>query len=246
MPIVIPPFVQYQAPVIPLRGLWNNPPLEGDRFATFEVAWGITTGEFNAVQIAVAGNSPVAMSQIVALNVDNSRSGADIQFLFPDSGAVLVVPAYNQGLFPIFTNALTFYVSAPTAVPGDLSVFQVLNSIPPPVAVNPSVIQDVASESGIPLLTTGNTYSTIIPAPINGLITGFNISWQSSDAGASSNLVLQDGQGRIIWAGAITGPWGNITVSPINVRFALGVVLGILGSDYSNGTIFCTIYYTTP
>ena len=96
MPIVVPPYVQYQAPLYPLRGLWNSVPPEGDRMVAAEIDWGITTGPGMAVQFQLSGNSPVAFSQIVAMQVDNTSNNSDVQFLFPDSGYTLVVPAYTQ------------------------------------------------------------------------------------------------------------------------------------------------------
>ena len=74
----IPAFVQYQQPMFPLRGLWNNAPPEGDYFINCTLDWAAV--DATAVQFSVAGNSPVALSQIVALAVDNSRCGADVDF----------------------------------------------------------------------------------------------------------------------------------------------------------------------
>jgi hypothetical protein len=113
MPLSIPAFDQYQSPMFPLRGLWNCVPREGDKFVNVEIDWQTTT-KTTCVQFSLSGNSPVALSQIVALYVDNGRSGSDVDFIFPDSGFVLTVPAHNQGMFPVLTNALMFYASAPT------------------------------------------------------------------------------------------------------------------------------------
>ena len=109
LPITVPPFAQYQAPLVPLRGLWNRAPVEGDRMVVCDVQWLITTAGLQAIEIALTSFSPVPFSQIVAMSVDNSRSGADVDFIFPDSGKQLTVPAYCQCISPVLTNALVFY-----------------------------------------------------------------------------------------------------------------------------------------
>jgi hypothetical protein len=132
MPQTVPPFPQLQAPLIPLRGLWNAKPFEADRFCNGEIDWITTTGGLTAVQFSLSGDSPVALSQIVALCVDNTRSGADVDFLFPGSGFLLSVAARTQGLYPVFSNALTFYAIAVSAAAGDITMIQILNSLPRP------------------------------------------------------------------------------------------------------------------
>lgn len=241
----IPAFVQYQQPVVPLRGLWNNAPPEGPYFVNFTLPWGSLAQP--AVQFSLSGNSPVALSQIVALSVDNSRCGSDVDFLFPDSGFVLTVPAHNQGVFPVFTNALMFYAIASGAGSGDLTVFQALNGMPPPVAVQPSEVMNHVSETGIPLHQATNATIVVLPPPTSGLLTGFSIMWGSStDSSPSANLDLVDGTSKILWAGTINTTNGQINVNPLNVRFTQGISIGILGSDYSTGTIFVNLYYTSP
>lgn len=245
MPQVIPPFVQYQEQVIPLRGLWNSAPLEGDKFCNFSISWG--SYPTTAIQFSLSGNSPVAISQIVAFSVDNSRCGSDIDFLFPDSGFVLTVPAHNQLVAPVFTNALMFYAVASNAGASDMTVFQVCNSMPPPVPINPSEAMNHVSETGIPLHQTSNVIIPVLASPTSGLLTGFSINWgESTDTVPSANLELIDGTSTVLWAGTINTTQGQINITPINVRFKLGISLGILGSDYGTGTIFVNLYYTSP
>lgn len=255
MPIVIPPFVQYQGPLVPLRGLWRTAPPEGEKFVTCEIDWGATTSGSNCVQIQLTSNSVVPLSQIAALNVDNSQCGSDVQFLFPDSGAMLVVAAYCQGLFPVFTNALQFYVTAPTVSTGpgsaDRTIFQVLNSIPPPVAIIPSsqalsnVVQNVSlgSNSTTPLLTP----------PLDGTLTGFQILATGIGQGtpATASITLEDGTGHILWAGFITfepnmAASVPITITGIRQRFNDGLYLVIAQSNAPTATAAVNIYYTVP
>jgi hypothetical protein len=115
--------------------LWNAKPPEGDRFRNAEIDWITTRGSLTAVQFLLSDNSPIALSQIVALCVDNSRSGADVDFLFAGSGFLLTVAARTQGLYPVFSNALMFYAIAASAAAGDITTIQILNSLPPPDGV---------------------------------------------------------------------------------------------------------------
>src|SRR5262249_24566930 len=147
---------------------------EGDRFVNAEIQWRITTGATVCVQFDLSGNSPVAFSQIVAFSVDNSRCAGDVQFVFPDSGFVLDVPAYNQGVYPVFSNSLMFYALSPRGVVGDITVFQVLNSMPPPVAIQPSVIQEAVAPGGV--LMDGSVASVqLVPAGVSGTLVGLSV-----------------------------------------------------------------------
>src|SRR5258708_37754783 len=125
MPVTIPAFSQFQGQLFPLRGLWNKRPPEGDQFINAEINWG--TANTAAIQFSLSGNSPVALSQIVALYVDNRRCGVDVDFLFPDSGFLLSVPPHAQGLYPVLTNALMFYVIGTGAATVDVTILQILN-----------------------------------------------------------------------------------------------------------------------
>jgi hypothetical protein len=247
VPITIPPFNQYQAPVVPLRGLWNVKPQEGDRFATFEVDWMVTTTE-RAVQIAFSANSPVAFSQIVALCVDNRRSGYDVDFVFPDSNFTITVPAHNQSVFPVFTNALMFYVIAQSGVvAGNITVFQVLNSMPPPISINPTSSQTADAVNGVEL-NAGNT-AQVVPDTVSGSINGFIITLTFAGS-TTAELQLVDGTGAVLWADTAAGVDGTnqvINISGLNVRFVNGVSLRVLASttpDISQANI--SIFYSSP
>lgn len=248
MPIVVPPFVPYQAPLIPIRGLWNNPPPEGDRFIPVEIDWGVTTGLGMAVQISISAFSPVEFSQVCALNVDNGRNGADVDFLFPDTGRQLTVPAYCQGMFPIISNAMTFYVVSQGANVGDITVFEICNSIPPPVAILPSQEQSHANQNSISLTANGST--PVVPAGITGTVQSIAMVLTNSGATqVSANIFLVDGANNLIWAEGMSLPAESVT--PINltglrIRFTNGIVFNVTSAGA--GTAFATvnIYYSVP
>jgi hypothetical protein len=247
MSIVIPPFDQYQQPLIPLRGLWNAAPAEGDRFVNCEIDWLVTT-KGQAVQFSLSGNSPVALSQIVALAVDNSRSGADVAFVFPDSGSELVVPAHNLGVFPVFTNALMFYAVAAGAAAGDVTIFQVLNSLPPPIPIAVSGAQNLGSLTEAAL---GNAVVPLIAAPINGTLNTLSISVyvETTTPNAIASIALVDGQGRNLWTQVIVAASGDqnliFNLSGLALRFRGGVNVVIAESTLTGG-LSANVYYSSP
>lgn len=245
MPLTLPSFDQYQQPLFPLRGLWHHRPDEGDRYLNVEIQWLVTT-RVTAVQFSLSGNSPVSLSQIVALAVDNSRCGVDVDFIFPDSGFILTVPAHNQLIAPVFTNALMFYASAPNAQIGDVSVIQILNSMPPPIPIEPSSAQNIAIAAAANL-GAANVVQ-LVPAITSGMMNAFQIVTAVTTAG-STTFYFIDGNGLVIWEGQFpTYAVGAvpITMTDMAVRFARGLqfvvtnVVGLVGIANVN------VYYRTP
>ncbi len=250
MPLSIPAFDQYQQPLIPLRGLWNHAPKEGDKFVNAEIDWLVTTRS-SAVQFSLSGNSPVSLSQIAALSVDNSRSGSDVDFVFPDSGFVLTVPAHNQLIAPVFTNALMFYASAPNAIAGDTTVFQILNSVPPPIPIQPSTAQNHAGATAIPV-TAGTTQ--LIPPGINGTLNSLNLVVEVLGGAAEGIITINliDGTGATLWAMNLSCPAGvtqtsDYPISGLSVRFINGLRL-LVGAPFpmASGAIVVNSYYSVP
>jgi hypothetical protein len=247
MPLTVPPFSQFQGNLFPLRGLWHKRPAEGDYFVNAEVDWG--SQNTTAIQFALSGNSPVAMSQIVALYIDNRRCGVDTDFLFPDSGFLLTVPAHAQGLFPVLTNALMFYAIATGATTNDVTIVQILNSLPYPIPLLPSVAQNNAALAG---LAIANGTLALVPAGISGTLNAIALSVDlNSAAGGTASVSIQDGTGAVLWAAVYNvaaGGQSNIPVnlSGMNVRFKNGLNLVISGAAVSIGFIDANVYYSTP
>lgn len=235
----------------PLRGLWNSAPDEGDRYVNAELDW-LSSPPGSAVQFQLAGSSPVALSQIVALAVDNAASGADVQFIFPDSGFVLSIPARTSGVWPVFTNALMFYASAPAAIAGDRTVFQAFNSMPPPVPIPASQAQNHASTAGIAAV---NGSTQLVPVGVSGtlnLVNGTITMWGGAGGGETCQLSLIDGRGITVWQNFFTIAANGFLTTPFDapglaVRFANGLSLLISNSNLSGGSnVVLNVYYSQP
>jgi hypothetical protein len=195
----------------------------------------------------LAGSSPVAISQIVALAVDNAASGADVQFIFPDSGFVLSVPSRTSGVFPVFTNALMFYASAPSAIAGDRTVFQAFNSMPPPVPIPPSQAQNQAGLGSVSM--NANSTTPLVPAGINGTLQSLTISASGIATGTGvANVFVRDGTGANLWTGSVLEPNGtlNLALTGLGLRFVNGLNFVIANSTLSSGFATVNAYYSTP
>jgi hypothetical protein len=253
MPIVIPPSVAYQGPLFPIAGRWNNPPPEGDKFIPIEIDWGVSVPVGQSVQISLS-NGPVAFTQVVAVSVDNGRNGADVSFIFPDTGRQLTVPAYAQGVYPLFTNALTFYVISESAGIGDISEFEILNSMPPPVSVLPSQAQSRASSPGIELSVNGPTQ--VVAPGTTGTLQGFQVTLTLRNLDAADHsaiVVLQDGNGQILWDTILIAQHGtsettSLSLSNLRLRFQNGLVFVVQNSTIPLGNSFITlnVYFSVP
>lgn len=243
---------QWQIPA-PLKGNWNRLPPEGDKLLNAEIDW-LSNTTNTAYQFQCGGNSPVALSQLVALYVDNRRCGSDVAFWFPDTGFELVVPAHNQGLFPVFTNALQFYAIALNAAAGDVTILQILNSLPPPISLLPAsqTTALVTSSMGFNIVNS----IQMIPVGTSGTVTGLSIQG-IVNAGATNpgsfHLFLIDGTGKEVWEGLLSAPTSgsstiNINLTGIDVRFVNGLTVTANGQSnvlaFSQGSV--NVYYTTP
>jgi hypothetical protein len=249
MPLIIPPFSQFQAPLFPLRGLWNAVPPEGDKYVAAEIDWGsYPSGQ--AVQFALSGNSPVALSQIVALSVDNSRCGADVRFIFADSGFTLVVPAHAAGVYPVFTNGQMFYVAASNAGASDATSLNIHNSMPPPIPIQLSEAQNGVAIAGINI---ANGSTVIVPAPTSGTLNTASIiiDYVTTATGAQLRLALVDGAAHTLWNTTFSAAPNSAGVQHFElpdmaVRFVSGLSLVISASTFVNNDVIANVYYTVP
>lgn len=253
MPIVTPPAVNYPSPLVSVPARYNNEPTEGERFVPAEIDWATMGGTQDVVAFNLSISAAQTISQIVALSIDNSQCSTDIQFVFPDTGQTYTIPAYSPAeVVPVFTNALSFFVQALSAISTDITRFAIHNALPPPSSVDVTTEQQTATV-GTVSTATGNTQ--IIPAGTNGRVEAIYVQGQfTGGANGSAVVELMDGQGNLI---AVSQCSSNNTInqnvpvfalSNLSVRFQNGLSFKVVGSTLAGGSsaFAVNVYYRTP
>lgn len=252
MGLSVPPAVNYPSPLVAVPIRFREPPREGDRAIVCEVTWGTMGGPSFCVNFNLQNNTYLEFSQIVALSVDNSACGADVQFIFPDTADTLTIPAFSpKSIVEVFTNQTQFYLLAIGPVPGDITRFTILNSLPPPVAVPTSQEQNSAVVNNIP--ANAVTTTTLVPATVNGTVESISVGYQgASGTGGSGVFEIRDGANRLIAGGQVGNAGSNLNATPLNladirVRFTGGLVFKITTAEPQAGSAyFVNLYYRTP
>src|SRR4051812_21854302 len=128
MPLLIPQPTNYPSPLVAVPSLMQDEPKEGRKQVPCEILWNIMGGTTKCIAFNLKNNATLEISQISTLKVDNSQSAADVTFIFPDTSDTVTIPAGTPlAVVPVFSNAVQFYVSAPAALVGDVTRFQILN-----------------------------------------------------------------------------------------------------------------------
>lgn len=248
MPFTLPVSINYPSPLTPIPANWHKEPLEGKSQIGGEIDWSTMGGADKTVAFNVGGNAAAPFSKVSAISVDNSQSGSDVTFIFPDTGQTIPVPAYQAGTYPVFTSGTQFYVSAPNALNVDKTTFVIHNSVPPNFSIPKTEFQASAVASGVPF---ANGTTQLIPANITGSLSGMNVGYQNGNTvlgGAS--ISLEDGTGNLIgfysWQSTNPGALSLTDQTNIQVRFTNGVkaIVGISGAPA--GTFFVNLLYRTP
>lgn len=248
MPLIVPVSVNYPGPLVSMPDRWPITPPEGPRSVGLYIAWGSMGGSGKSIAVDVGGNAPAAVSQIVALTVDNSQSGADVSFLFTDTQQTVTVPAYESGTFPVFTAGTAFYISAPAALAIDATSVVVHNVVPPIGSIPKTEFQAVAVVTGA-APTSGTTQ--VIAAGVTGSISALQIGLNvNATAAWTSTILLQDGNGNNV-AYAEAGGGGDLVISLLNltnmqVRFQNGLKAIVNSTGTPGGSYGINIYYRTP
>ena len=139
--LTVPPSKNYQSPLVAVRSIVGRDPPEGPMQIPIEIDWttmGAQQGSTTtwATYINLQNLTTQAFSQVCGLKVDNSQCGSDVQIIFTDTQEIITIPAYEPlAVFPVFTAATQFYAVALNAIGADATRIQVLNFLPPPVAV---------------------------------------------------------------------------------------------------------------
>lgn len=240
MPVTIPPARKYPGLLKMVPDPWAKAPPEGPQQIPIEVNWddipvSVTGSNSKAVVFPLygAGGSTQQFSRCAALSIDNSACGADVQFVFPDVSDTLTIPAYSpKVIVPCFSNAQDFYLlNVGELISGDKTRFSMHNSMPPPLAVPISELQNVAASAGIVVDGTSNN---VVLAAGNGTLDSLQISFSNTILGASAYLAsfrVRDGANRTLGLAQLSGDSSTdilengliFNMTGMNLRFSGGI-----------------------
>lgn len=255
MSLIIPPAKNYKNPTVALVARYQNPPREGNRMVPMEILWGDYSPNY-CVAVNLQNNATLEFSQVVALSVDNSDCGADVRFVFPDTGETTTIPAYSpKTIIEVFTNQVQFNIVAgfdnEIVLSGDTTRFSIHNSLPPPIAVPTTQEQNTISANNLP--ADGSTTNTILASTVNGTLEGLQVFRCSPFANLGTQMfVIQDGTGKVIAKGQFdtnnASNWFDgilIDLNPMSVRFSGGLTQHQSGTNVG-GSYVITALYRTP
>lgn len=192
MPLLIPPAVNYPSPLVAVPSLMQDEPKEGRKQVSCEINWGAPAAILaaKAVAINLQNNATLNFSQVSSLKVDNSKCGADVTFLFPDTFETITIPAGAPlAVVPVFSNSTQFYVSAPNSLAGDITRFQVLNYRTYPADVPDAQNQQATKVATLDLGTPGPI--TIIGAAISGTLNSVVMGFSYQPNAGSTGVPFQ-------------------------------------------------------
>ena len=142
-----------------------EPPPEGNRTVPVAISWlQDAIAPAWAVHFNAREQRETPISQIAGIHVDNSFNSQACIVEFPDTQFQILVGPRSEAYYPVTTNGLEFFTwleTAPTQY--DQTVIQVLNFLPPPVAL----IQAQAIAGGSGTVTQVGTGTGLTGGPIN-------------------------------------------------------------------------------
>jgi len=249
----LPPFDMYQGIVRALQSNLMRAPAEGNLVIPLSINWGNDSPANQAIHFNLNNIQQNKPSQIIALYVNNLMSNVDAVFKFGDMPFQLTIPAQSQGLYPVDTTSLDFYVQAnpATGTTTDEVFFTVYNYLPPPIAIERAFITSINGTSGISLITG---ITPLVAAPKNGIVTGIVVAVTGVQAGAGNGtwlLTIQDGASDTIATMALTMLSGDkldyavlYNVTGLNVPFRNGVTAAAVfsGTAFVSGAAEITLY----
>lgn len=229
-------------------------PVEGPMTIACEIDWGSMGGTNKCVSFnpATSPSNPQQISQILMLKIDNSECGADVQFIFPDTGDTVTVDAYSPNLVtPVFTQGTFFYVLSPSAESEDITRFQILNFLAPPISEPSTFEQETAVFNDI---ENKNGTTQLIPDTVSGSIETLTVYVTVTDASATQSMTyeLEDGNSNVIAGAQVAITEGDavntmaISFQTCRIRFQQGLSLAIAGGGTQVGWVSVNVLYRTP
>jgi hypothetical protein len=238
--LVIPPFRPYPQPIAPLPSRERDEPPEGRQYASLEFDW-FNAGQCQLVDVGQRSTRP--FSQILMLDVDNSRCTSDVRFIFPDTQLTVTVPAGSSGRYVAPTSGVRFYANAvDNGLSGEITRAAALNYFSRPLDVPPTEFNSIGNEHTIDLSVMGTT--NILSNTVSGILTSLTLQQYNVTPGAAAASVLitlQDGTGAVIMYSGLSGPAGGTMLVPsvifsrdnYNVRFSQGLNIVTSGNPFS-------------
>lgn len=252
-PLIIPTAVAYPTVLTVFPSNWRRPPPEQEKFIPFSINWGNDGGPNNCVLIDIENKSTAPISQVVAIYVNAEGMQHDVQFVFQETQFTLTIPAGSTGLYPVPTVSRRFNVYAPDAASSENVYCVAFNFMPPPVAIESSEVNSLASASAVSLTATATQNLT----GSSGILTGIYLAATGLLGGAGGGSVtidITDAAGNvkfatgIILSAAEASPFvvlANLT--GLKVAF-VGLLLTITtaGTAFASGGLFVDVYYKPP
>ncbi len=254
------PAKNYQSPGTPVKSSFGASPNEGRQLIDFKIRWGSANdgGPNNVVALDMSNRGPLDFSIIQSLAVDNSACGADIQFVFPDTGDTIVVPAYTPwSVFPVFTNRTNFFVQSPNALDTDVTNFLVANYVMPPISIPVTQEQNSVAISKVDM--TATSPYVLLPAQVGGVDNNgtlenafLYLSMNGNSNNPSLTWSLEDGAANVLAAGfaqTYSVPINQIVLqlSKVNLRFQKGLQFVFSTTNAPSYCVMSTnLYYRTP
>ncbi len=251
MDIQVPNPINYPSPLVAVPSRVMFPPREGNKQIPCQINW--SDAPDGCMLVNLGNNATLEFSQISAIKCDNSLCGATVTFVFPDTGETVAFPAYSPNtIIEVFSQQTQFYVVAAGPITPDVTRFQILNFLPPPVSVSVSTEQQTASASNVsaaaPLVVD------LVAPGINGTLQALQVQFGVANAAGNSNaaITVTDGNGKQIAYSAVfvkATEQTNTTIidlSNINVRFQNGITLTVAGLGIASGEFNANAFYRFP
>jgi len=265
--VYVPPQARnYSSPVISLPTRWWADPVEGPRMVPLAIQWATMGGPEFCVNVNLSIQQAQTISQIAAMHVDNTRCGSDIVIWFPDTQSTITIPAYEDVITPVFTNVTQFYVNAVDTIAtdgDDATCIELLNTMPPPIALPASVLQTIASPGSSPNLASGTQTMTFLggatssPDAVSGTIENIQVALHGAmtTAPIAANITLEDETGTLLWNQLVecTASGTEIhmmlaNISGVSIKFRDGVkyIIDVIVGDAAEAVVTFLLYYRTP